>query len=909
MRDYVKRKGCYFTLNVSTPQSPQITAPLRSNAYSAFRVAVAPEYAYTNAEGMAQSAEGMGQETNVIDLAVTTSMQGRIHTVDITDPYNPTVMGVTKDSAGNEVIAQATDITISKTSGLVYITSGMSVYIIDIKDPRTPKLLNTITQTPLEPGSSTLTALGSSTALVEKDGWVYLANQQQGMRVLDLDPIYIEQYCNDSEFEDAQGNPKVHIPCDHFYPALARTAGTNSGVRGKTFKIRGWDANQNPATAPAVVYVKNNSALLQKGAIVTGETTQGSTLCASLGTSCTVFSNGMATLYVAVTDAFNEKTIQLELESLMNAGQLQNTERFGRTITLYVKDNSNVTFGEVLNGEAVFVADCKLNEDHTEEICNSQGGTDIAGQKGFYFIQELLNQIIPRKRSIIDPFTSNANTAYAYQLIDEDGRYGADTYDSLVVFKKNFQIGVNEKVGPYDPNNVPHYSNDRYDVDDTSNIFRKIMKDYGKRKIANPWLSNADWDWRHKIIDRDTLFGKDERIPKQEIALTVDNSDSTINDLAERTKRNDSGLYELYKNVVERFVTRMINEAERYAGMRNDVGFGIGVVSVPTADWTSRNGKGPVEDKPNIDTKSRGMSYSYDGKMSVDIFNDNVTVDCHEKMENKAYGVLSTASPRIELPSPIIRYLLSLQFGTMPSIPGTPLNPTVVDINYKGNLDDACSIGQGTFKYPGLARNEYNSSKTYNLIGYSNKEESTITYFNALHSPQPTLPLEIYKPDHWAGIDCSGLVQRSINAADKLGIPGASSTVLELGDSGDYQQYTSQARGSAELVVTCTQCVSQYTYVIPFSAANAVATLGKAHRGDLIVHKRPHIVILHSDKPDCGTTACNYEIIHAYGVTPYQQLNEDGKKIGDPIFSRKVIKTNNNIGSEPTGFGRIKLWD
>ena len=93
--------------------------------------------------------------TNVIDLAVTSSMAGRIHTVDITDPYNPTVMGVTKDSAGNEVIAQATDITISKASGLVYITSGMSVYIIDIKDPRTPKLLNTITQTPLEPGSST----------------------------------------------------------------------------------------------------------------------------------------------------------------------------------------------------------------------------------------------------------------------------------------------------------------------------------------------------------------------------------------------------------------------------------------------------------------------------------------------------------------------------------------------------------------------------------------------------------------------------------------------------------------------------------------------------------------------------------------------------------------------------------
>ena len=58
-------------------------------------------------------------------------MAGRIHAADITRPLQPDGHGRNqKVGAGNEVIAQATDITINKASGLwVYITSGMSVYI------------------------------------------------------------------------------------------------------------------------------------------------------------------------------------------------------------------------------------------------------------------------------------------------------------------------------------------------------------------------------------------------------------------------------------------------------------------------------------------------------------------------------------------------------------------------------------------------------------------------------------------------------------------------------------------------------------------------------------------------------------------------------------------------------------
>ena len=55
-------------------------------------------------------------------------------------------------------------------------------------------------------------------------------------------------------------------------------------------------------------------------------------------------------------------------------------------------------------------------------------------------------------------------------------------------------------------------------------------------------------------------------------------------------------------------------------------------------------------------------------------------------------------------------------------------------------------------------------------------------------------------------------------------------------------------------------------------------------------------------------SSCTYDIIHAYGVTPYTPLN-DAEEEQDPIFSRKVIKTKQNISATPAGFGRIKLWD
>jgi len=87
-------------------------------------------------------------------------------------------------------------------------------------------------------------------------------------------------------------------------------------------------------------------------------------------------------------------------------------------------------------------------------------------------------------------------------------------------------------------------------------------------------------------------------------------------------------------------------------------------------------------------------------------------------------------------------------------------------------------------------------------------------------------------------------------------------------------------------------------------------------RGDMIHYGNDHMTIMHQDKPSCvdggkGTAKCRYKIIHAYGWTPYQKLDNKGKPDGDPIYSRKVIKTDNNISSanKLTRFGRIRLWN
>ncbi|MEK6699220.1 MAG: hypothetical protein AABZ10_09290 [Nitrospirota bacterium] len=925
--------GHLILLDINIPQFPQEMAafkptpgPNNFNYDSAWRAAVAPEYAYTPSP---IAGEGGGEGTNVIDLAVTSSMAGRIHTVDITDPYNPTVMGVAKDDAGNEVIAPATDITISKASGLVYITSGMSVYIIDIKDPNNPKLLNIITATPEAPGSSTMTTLGTSMALVEKDGWVYLANQQQGMRVLDLDPKNIG-----IEKEDLEAEFKGILTEKDYYPILGTKRLTVYG------KINGAPFDQNEKWELRLHHIIVSSPLGTKtidnfGNYIVNDANGNPEILGSISVGGALDTQGQPKLidsnrpdllgfyqnepgydrsFAKIYIRWNgtkplpaDMQIELKMQAVKGA-ELQPDPGHGTATeicekgecTITVRHNGNVDLSQVIAGAAVFVAD-------------GMKSVSESSKQRFDFAKELLNQVVPRKRNLVfntaSPIMPNVipipsthdlyvqdETKYPYHkdnpnayIDDADGIFEkiADNPKSamsqaLEILRRNFFIGNSKYVDA--ANN------------DASHTMRKIFKDYGHN-----WTNAQKAKYLYQIVDKETLVGTKELIASSTIATVSDgNADVRINGTTGNS-RNDTGLYELYKNVVERYVDRLIKEAERYAGLRTDMG------PLPTSDWIGRpngsypGGVGPEQDPPYV-TGSRGMSYSYGGKMSIDEFNDSsagVSACPAPVVEEMKYGVFLDADNKEQR--------VPIADAAIPTILGYLYHPPVVDGNYAGNLDDICKVGQGGLKYAGLKWHEYESARGHELIGESDSAVASTspTELFWFISPRTSFAFPQYTEIYWAGIDCSGLVHRSIESADALVIPGAKNgSCLKCYDIDSQTFIPKYAAG---------------VYDSKVSVKQRVLELSKVRKGELAIYSH-HIALVYSDRLSCNDpikdskdkdqVPCNYEIIHSNGTETYLPLDENYNPISKRrIFSRKVMKTKKRQDSEAIGFGRIKLWD
>ena len=97
-------------------------------------------------------------------------------------------------------------------------------------------------------------------------------------------------------------------------------------------------------------------------------------------------------------------------------------------------------------------------------------------------------------------------------------------------------------------------------------------------------------------------------------------------------------------------------------------------------------------------------------------------------------------------------------------------------------------------------------------------------------------------------------------------------------------------------------------------ATEAVKLQKKLRKGDLVKYGATHISTFYSDVPMCtsdknGNSRCTYEIIHASGFNYIDTNNNKIFESGE--FSRRVV-INANYSKpmpEPTGFGRIKLWD
>ena len=197
------------SIDSNAPTMPVIITPFKPTGYSFTRVGVAQGFPYTGADGVERT----------INLAVTGTMQGKIVTIDLTDPTNPDKLGevtaplaTTSPAATTAVPSTIRDITVSKDAGLAFVTTYNSIQVYDIKDPTKPRLLNEIKEfsdtsgATGSDGRTIVLPVGDTPAIVEKGGWVYLANMTKGFRALDLDPKILKLSCYDQLFCNAEIN-------------------------------------------------------------------------------------------------------------------------------------------------------------------------------------------------------------------------------------------------------------------------------------------------------------------------------------------------------------------------------------------------------------------------------------------------------------------------------------------------------------------------------------------------------------------------------------------------------------------------------------------------------------------------------------------------------------------------------
>ena len=200
-------------------------------------------------------------------------------------------------------------------------------------------------------------------------------------------------------------------------------------------------------------------------------------------------------------------------------------------------------------------------------------------------------------------------------------------------------------------------------------------------------------------------------------------------------------------------------------------------------------------------------------------------------------------------------------------------DPDPLRENYRGNINENiidenyyCAVGGGNKKWPGLLRDEWN---VWNAYHTANPESNQ--YDHPFH------------PQHWAGIDCSGLVQR----ATVYSFPGVNVTI--------------SINNGVKRVSDIFESTETKNLLFYFSTDSEEYI----KKGDLVRYGNTHVSTVYSDRP---SDAGHYKIIHAYGITPYTYPDWD-KQSPVPVFSRKVMITWENVSATPTGFGRIKLWE
>jgi len=680
-----------------------------------------------------------------------------------------------------------------------------------------------------------------------------MADTEEGMRVLDLDPVHIKQYCQESE--DALAGAKIGF-CYDYYPALGK----------KEIKVWGVDTNNALLQPPVKLIVYDVVGLREQGFDITPEA---------------AFDNGIARLYIEANDAYagsaefdSSEKVNLAIQVTVDGptAELNNANRSTLseivTLRINVRNNANVTFDEVLRGEAVYVASDNPKPSTTTELTNSDG--EVFRLEGFDYVQELLNQVVPRKRGLFtDPFAedddpddgADPRVPVIYTLINErSGLFNAETVNSVKLFRKNFAVGNNISFTPLGETGRVTYD----DQDTTSAIYRKLSKDYGFRDVSTLPNRAKMETYLAMIVDKGLLVGDLYR-PYAENAWYA--PDQLINQPIGQGE--DTGLYELYTNVVERFVDGMIAEAERYAGEKGTPG-----VDAPKDNWYSRgstttNGYGPEGCDTNTECAGphgKGMSYSFGGRQTIETFNRKVSR--WKAPPNSVYGDVT------DLDSP-------------------------AQLTYRGNINEATGqvgASSGGKQWAGV---------------YSYRPPNNVPEERAWANRRRTHQ-DNYYPRNWAGIDCVGLVLRSMKYAD--------STLQDANLS--FQTVSSGGVAYSIISDTGLRFLGTDNFRKSYYKGKSYHKLERTERthlkrGDVILYKG-HISIFYSEKygesvkkKDYKTV---YDIIHASGDAVRTYRDRFGNDVG-PEFARKVQidspgagLTNSTLNS-PKFYGRLKLWE
>lgn len=525
------------------------------------------------------------------------------------------------------------------------------------------------------------------------------------------------------------------------------------------------------------------------------------------------------------------------------------TDSTGATVTTRetydIRNNSVTNLDEVLRGRAVFVATLETGSGHDgvtprplepidpgyEPTPRPRSFAPLA-ERRWDFVQEMLNQTLGRKFS--------AWQARSYPnppLVEEDGIYFGRDVDMLGFAKEQFRIRVNTQPS------------------DRSPTFRKLMKDYGVAEAARTAM-------HHRIVDFETLRMTTLRVQPDRTQPCAP-CDVAINS----SSGGDTGLYELYSNVVFRFIEDMVAEGERYRdqsapgnaegrwryrAFRNDG------VAVPPA---------PGDDTSRYDGRS-GAAYTYGGKQTLEEFESSVS---------------AFAGP-------------------------TFLDISVLFPNYRGNLLDLTSPGvvdpSGTERWVGLESSELR-----------------------LSFPSPgTSPLEFFESRHWAGIDCSGFVQRIASAAanqnPSAALPGFVTSRSEVPCNGIANSgvglcpLVTRTQGPAAGWVTgALQATFHFNDLVPgFSRGTGniwtryLGGFGFAiHRGDLMAGTG-HVAFIYSTPVE---PTSDYYLLHAFGMTTYNEglVPDRGRRVRESRQGMKVLTSGWKSHFNGVGAVRHMLWE